>query len=77
MDLTRTTLRLDANLKLAAEKQALEEATTLQALFNEALEQYLNNKAKVRAQKIVFHTHNLGKPLDNLRRSDYYPTPKA
>jgi hypothetical protein len=69
----RTTLRLEPRLKHDAEKQAMENGTTLQTLFNDALEQYLDNKAKVKAKKIVFRTHDLGEPLDNLRRSDYYP----
>jgi hypothetical protein len=73
MNMIRTTLRLDPRLKKDAEKQAIENGTTLQALFNDALEDYLNNKAKSKAKKIVFHTHDLGEPLDNLRRGDYYP----
>lgn len=73
MNLTRTTLRLNTDLKRAAERRALEENTTLQAVLNEALEQYLDNKAKKSAQKIVFQTHNLGQPLDNLTRTEYYP----
>ncbi len=73
MNLTRTTLRINTNLKLAAQKQATRDNTTLQAIFNNALEQYLNNKAKIAARKIVFRTHDLGRPLDNLQRSDYYP----
>ncbi len=72
MNLTRTTLRINTNLKKAAEKQANEQHTTLQAIFNDALEQYLDNDAKRTAKKIVFETHDLGKPLDNLNRSDYY-----
>ena len=73
MNLARTTLRINTNLKKAAEKQAAEEDTTLQVIFNNALEQYFNNKAKKKAQKIIFQTHDLGKPLDNLKRSDFYP----
>jgi predicted transcriptional regulator len=73
MNLTRTTLRLNTDLKRAAEKRALEEDTTLQAVLNEALEQYLNKQAEKTAQKIVFKTHDLGEPLDNLERVDYYP----
>jgi hypothetical protein len=73
MNLTRTTLRLNTDLKRAAEKRALEEDTTLQAVLNEALEQYLGNQAKKTAQKIIFRTHDLGQPLDNLTRAGYYP----
>lgn len=73
MHLTRTTLRINTNLKQAAEKQAAKEHTTLQAVFNDALEQYLDKKSRQNAKKLVFHTHDLGKPLDNLKRSDFYP----
>ena len=73
MSLIRTTLRIDQQLKRAAEKQAMEEETTLQAVFNNALEQYLNKSAQAKARKIVFRTHDLGKPLDDLTRGDYYP----
>ena len=48
---------------------------TLQEIFNKALAQYLEYDAQKQAKKIVFKTHNLGKPLDNLKRADYYPKP--
>ena len=75
MNLTRTTLRINSNLKKAAEKQALQENRTLQSIFNDALEQYLVTDSKKKAKKIVFKTHDLGEPLDNLTRSDYYSSP--
>jgi len=73
--LLRTTLRVKENLKKAAEYRALEENTTLQEIFNRALENYLQEDAKKQAKKIVFKTHNLGVPLDNLAREDFYPRP--
>lgn len=73
--LIRTTLRLKEGLKRNAEKKALEDNVTLQEVFNKALEGYLESQAKIKAKKIVFKTHNLGKALDNLRRSDFYPKP--
>lgn len=73
MSKVRTTLRLDEDLKRAADLQAVECDTTLQAIFNQALEQYLEKAAKQRAHKIIFHTHDLGTPLDKLTRSDFYP----
>lgn len=73
--LVRTTLRIEENLKKSAEQKALNMNTTLQALFNKALAQYLEKDAKKQAQKIVFKTHNLGKKLDNLKRADYYEKP--
>lgn len=73
--LTRTTLRLKTDLKKTAEKLAIEENTSLQEVFNRALGHYLENKAKRVAKKIIFKTHDLGKPLDNLKRADYYSKP--
>ena len=67
-------MRIKTNLKRTAEKIAVEENTTLQYLFNRALEDYLETKARKIAKKIVFKTHNLGNPLDNLRRKDFYPS---
>lgn len=73
MSMTRTTLRLDEKLKKEVEKYALEGNTTMQAVYNEALADYLHKQAKVRARKIVFKTHDLNEPLDDLDRNDYYP----
>lgn len=70
--LIRTTLRLNKQLKYTAEKRAIEMNTTLQDIFNEALKQYLEQDAKKMAKKIVFKSHDLGEPLDNLKRADYY-----
>lgn len=78
MQLVRTTLRLKENLKRQAEQKAFDERTTLQNLFNCALESYLEKEAKKKAKKkIKFITHNLGVPLDNLTRDDMYPDPKV
>jgi len=74
--LIRTTLRIEENLKKTAEHKALQDDVTLQEIFNRALEEYLKNQAKKKAKKIVFKTYHLGKDLDNLTRSDYYPDPK-
>ena len=73
--LTRTTLRIQENLKKYAEHKALQEDITLQEVFNRALEYYLENEAKKEAKKIIFKTHDLGQPLDNLKRADFYPKP--
>lgn len=73
--LIRTTLRIEENLKKTAERKALEEDTTLQAIFNRALDEFLKNQAKKKSKKIVFITHDLGVPLDHLRRKDYYSEP--
>ncbi len=70
--LVRTTIRLDQQLKRFAEHKALEENTSLQEVFNRALEMYLEHEGKKSAKKIVFKTHDLGVPLDDLTRKDYY-----
>lgn len=76
MQLLRTTLRIRTELKKAAEKKALEDNVSLQDLFNKALQEYLQNSGRKKASEIIFKTHDLGQPLDGLRREDYYPDPK-
>jgi len=71
--MVRTTLRIQDNLKQAAQLRALEEDTTLQDVFNRALDEYLRKAANKDAKKIVFKTHSLGVPLDHIERGDYYP----
>ena len=73
MQLIRTTLRLPPDLKKAAERAAFDENRTLQDVFHRALRHYVETRARKRVKKIVFKTHNLGVPLDHLRRDDYYP----
>lgn len=73
--LVRTTLRIEEYLKKTATQKALEMNTSLQEIFNRALEQYLEADAQKHAKKIVFKTHDLGAPLDKLSRSDYYSDP--
>jgi len=73
--LVRTTLRIKENLKKTAEQRAIQMSTTLQDIFNDALANYLEQDAKKQAKRIVFKTHDLGEPLDNLNRSDFYPKP--
>jgi hypothetical protein len=73
--LVRTTLRIKESLKKSAELKALQEDISLQDIFNRALEHYLEKEAKVEAKRLVFKTHDLGKPLDTLKRADYYPKP--
>ena len=76
MQLARTTVRVEKRLKKEAERLALEEERTFQEIVNNALSEYLKNKAKKKADKIIFETVDLGVPLDNLTRSDYYDEPK-
>ena len=71
--LVRTTLRIKEDLKRTAQRKALQDDVTLQEIFNQALEHYLEKEAELEAKKIVFKTHDLGKPIDNLKRADYYP----
>ena len=74
--LIRTTLRIKEDLKKSAEQKALQDDVTLQEVFNRALEDYLEKDAKKQSKRIVFKTHDLGVPLDNLTRKDFYPEPK-
>lgn len=76
MQLIRTTLRIKTDLKTAAEKKALEENISLQEIFNLALEDFLNKESYKESKSIIFKTHHLGEPLDNLTRDDFYPDPK-
>ena len=76
MQLVRTTIRLDEKLVRSAKYKALQENKSLQQILNRALERYLEEEGKKKAKKIIFKTHNLGVPLDNLRREDYYPEVK-
>ncbi len=77
MQLVRTTLRLQADLKQIAEERALHEQRTLQEIFNEALKEYLAKGAAKKAKRIVFKSHDLGVPLDRVTRSDYYSVPRV
>jgi hypothetical protein len=72
MQLIRTTIRLKAPLKQAAEKKALELNVSFQTLLHQALESYLKHESRRKAQRIVFHAQDLGVPLDKLSREDIY-----
>jgi hypothetical protein len=72
MKLVRTTLRLQEPLKKNAEQLALEQNTSLQDIFNKALAAYLRKVDERNADYIIFKTHDLGVPLDNLTRDDIY-----
>jgi hypothetical protein len=72
MPLARTTIRLETQLKKAAEKRALELDLSFQALLEKALRSYLRQDSKVQAKKLVFKARDLGKPLDQLTRDDIY-----
>jgi hypothetical protein len=72
MQLVRTSLRLKKPLKTEAERIAREQETSLQQVFNDALEKYLFDLNKRRAKKMKIPTIDLGVPLDNLTRDFYY-----
>lgn len=74
--LIRTTLRIKENLKKTAERIALENNTTLQSVFNSALQDYISKTAKQKAKKLIIKPISLGVPLDNLTRDDYYDEPR-
>jgi len=67
--------RLKSDLKRAAIRHAVDNDTTLQQVFNLALERYLSERAEKNSKKLVFLTHDLKAPLDNLTRDDYYDSP--
>jgi hypothetical protein len=72
MPTTRTTIRIDQPLKIAAQTRALEMNISFQKLVNTALKTFLKSHTKTTAKKIVFRAQNIGRPLDNLTREDIY-----
>ncbi len=72
MQVQRTTLRLEPNLKKQVLALAAEQNTSMQAICNLALRNYLKTVAQKTATKILFKTHDLGTQLENLTRDDYY-----
>ena len=77
MQLIRTTIRIEKRLKKEAQRLAMEENKTFQDVIHKALSHYLKERAKNKSKKIKFITHDLGVPLDNLTRSDYYDEPNS
>jgi len=76
MQLVRTTLRLDKRLKKEAQKIAFDEETTLQDIFNRAIDSFVEQrKKKAIKRKIKIPTIDLGYPLDNLTRDNFYEDP--
>lgn len=75
MQLVRTTLRLDRDLKKTAEMLALKNDQSFQEVLNQALAQYLIKMAKNDAKTLFLPSHDLGTPLDNLTRDDFYDEP--
>lgn len=79
MELIRTTLRIEKNLKNEVEKMALEQGLTLQYIFNEALRNAVNqqNEKKLKTkQKLKFIVKDMGDMPNILTRSFYYDDPK-
>ncbi|CAN5210666.1 hypothetical protein BH09PAT2_BH09PAT2_10180 [soil metagenome] len=76
MQLVRTTVRLEKQLKKAVQKIVLEEDTTFQRILNHALKDYIEKKARKGIRKLKFPSINLGVPLDNLSRDDIYGEPE-
>jgi hypothetical protein len=76
MNMVRTTLRIEQDLKKRADLMAVKENTTFQTIVNRALRENLTNKAKGRAKILVIPKLDVGVPLDNLTRDDIYGEPK-
>jgi len=72
MKKTRTTLKIDTDLKLQAEIKALKENTTLQNIFNDALRIYLNEKAREDANALVFYDKPIDQNMGKLGRKEIY-----
>ncbi len=75
MQLVRTTLRLDRDLKKTAEMLALKNDQSFQDVVETALREHLNTAAKNEARILFLPSHDLGTPLDNLTRDDFYDEP--
>lgn len=72
MDKIRTTLRIEKQLKTAAERRALELDTTLQDIFNTALRNYLTKANEIKVKDILFYDRPISAKLNDLKREDYY-----
>ena len=75
MQLVINTLRLDSNLKKNAEMLALKNDQSFQEVVTTALREHLNTSAKNEAKILFLPSHDLGTPLDNLTRDDFYDEP--
>lgn len=58
MQVTQATLRSRPDFKKTAKRKVLKD--------------YFAKAAKRKESRLVFHTYDLGVPLDNLTRDDYY-----
>ena len=72
MKTVRTTLRIEEPLKKAVEKRALDQNTTFQKLFNDALRMFVNDINTNAIKEIVFIYKAVDKNMNNLSRKDYY-----
>ena len=76
-NLVRTTVRLKPELKKAVDQLALDRGSSAQEIINRAVDTYLDQVTKQKVKQINFDeiAIDLGVPLDNLTREDYYPEP--
>jgi hypothetical protein len=73
MQLSRTTIRLQTDLKKAAQHYAIQHERSFQDVINEALERFLQfTEVERDVPPIVFKSKSLGAPTDNLTREDIY-----
>lgn len=72
MQLTRTTVRLQKPLQLAAKRKAQELDISFQTLVQRALESYLAEVSKMKARDLTITGKHMGVELDNLIREDLY-----
>lgn len=72
MKTIRTTLRIEESLKKAVEQKALNENTTFQKLFNDALRMFINDLSKKKSKEIIFLKKAVDKKINNLTRKEFY-----
>ena len=75
MQLVRTTIRLDPELKKKAQKLALEQDKSFQELIVEALDKYFEEEATKKAEEFFVPDFDLGKNINKLSRDDIYGEP--
>ena len=70
--MTRTTIRLDPDLKYLVAKMALEQGVRQQDIISRAVREYVARKSRKQAHKFILPRHNLGVKLDRITRDDIY-----
>lgn len=72
MQITRTTIRLQKPLQIAAKKKAQELDISFQTFITRAIEAYLTDVSQKKVSEIIFKGKSIGAKLDNITREDIY-----